>query len=294
MTHDALWSRFVPSRGWQPRLEGVRPLAVVRGSGDLGSGVVARLFRAGLPVVVLEREHPLAVRRAVAFSETVLRGVHRVEEMVARRVATPEEALEMLSGGEIPVLVDPEARSVATLRPAVLVDARMLKKPGLRQRDLAPLTFGLGPGFVAGEDVHAVVETNRGHLLGRVYWQGSALDDTGIPERVLDYREERVLRAPADGILEALVDIGQVVETGTVLARVAGREVRAPFRGAVRGLLPSGTPVTQGLKIGDLDPRADPAYCFLISDKALAIGGGVLEAVLRFPVMRSLFLGWPR
>ena len=290
---SALWSRFRPPQDWEPAVMGHRPLVVVRGGGDLGSGVAVRLFRAGMAVVVLEIEQPLAVRRAVAFSEAVVKGHHQVEDIPARRVPGPDAALEALKQGVVPVLVDPEARTVEALRPRVLVDARMLKRTPEVQRDRAALTFGLGPGFEAGVHVHGVVETNRGHLLGRVYWQGAAQPDTGLPERVLEYQAERVLRAPADGVMETLVDIGQVVEAGAVLARVAGREVRAPFRGAVRGILPGGTRVHRGLKIGDLDPRADPSYCFLVSDKSLAIGGGVLEAILRFPVMRSLFYGWP-
>lgn len=283
-----------PPAGWQPRLQGHAAWVVVRGGGDLGSGVVLRLARAGIPVLVLEIPHPLAVRRAVAFAEAVRRREHRVEETLARRVEDLNQARAVWRMGAVPVLVDPEGKAIPALRPAVVVDARMRKRPPKTTPDLAPLTLGLGPGFVAGVHVHAVVETQRGHTLGRVYWQGSALPDTGVPERVLHYREERVLRAPADGLLETLVDIGQVVESGTLLARVGEAEVRAPFRGAVRGILPSGTPVTRGLKIGDLDPRADPSYCFLVSDKALAIGGGVLEAILRFPDLRSLFFGLPR
>ncbi len=284
---------FLPPRGWQPRLEGHTPWVIVRGAGDLGSGVVVRLVRAGMPVLVLEIPQPLAVRRAVAFAEAVRRGEHQVEEIRALRIEHVGQVEEVWRAGAVPVLVDPEGEAIAALRPAVVVDARMLKRPPETTPDLAPLTLGLGPGFVAGVHVHGVVETQRGHTLGRVYWQGSALPDTGVPEQVLHYREERVLRAPTDGLLETLVDIGQVVEAGTLLARVGEAEVRAPFRGAVRGILPSGMPVTRGLKIGDLDPRADPRYCFLVSDKALAIGGGVLEAILRFPVMRSLFFGSP-
>lgn len=284
---------FRPPPGWQPRLEGHMPWVIVRGAGDLGSGVVLRLVRTGIPVLVLEIPQPLAVRRAVAFAETVRRGTHQIEDVRASRIEEVGQAEDIWRAGAVPVLVDPEGAAIAALRPAVVVDARMLKRPPQTTPDVAPLTLGLGPGFVAGVHVHGVVETQRGHTLGRVYWQGHALPDTGIPEQVLHYREERVLRAPADGILETLVDIGQVVEAGTLLARVGEAEVRAPFRGAIRGMLPSGMRVTRGLKIGDLDPRANPQYCFLVSDKALAIGGGVLEAILRFPVMRSLFFGTP-
>lgn len=288
----ALYTRFLPPPGWSPDVRGRHPWVVVRGGGDLGSGVVARLVRAGLPVVVLELPQPLAVRRAVAFAEVVYRGEHQIEELRGRLVRNVHDIPRTWKADAVPVLVDPEGQTLVHLRPAVLVDARMRKAPPEQDlRPLAALSLGLGPGFVAGVHVHAVVETNRGHLLGRVYWQGAALPDTGIPERVLHYREERVLRAPESGYLETLVDIGDVVEAGTPLARVGQSVVRAPFRGAVRGLAHPGLWVEKGTKIGDIDPRADPSYCFLISEKALNIGAGVLEAILRFPILRRLFYG---
>lgn len=206
---------------------------------------------------------------------------------MARRVHGTLEALERLGYGEIPVLVDPEGESVKSLHPLVLIDGRMTKRPPDVGREAAPLMIGLGPGFVAGENCHAVVETQRGHTLGRVIWNGPATADTGIPEAVDRYRGERVLRSPADGILLALAEIGQHIQTGQVIAEVAGSPVVAMFEGVLRGLVHSGLTVRAGMKIGDLDPRNDPRYCFMISDKALAIGGGVLEALLSQPGIRA-------
>ncbi len=265
-----------------------RLLVLLRGGGDLASGVAYRLYRAGLPVLVTELPQPLVVRRLVAFAEAVYCGVHVVEDITARRVDDLGSALEAVARREIPVLVDPKASVLPRLRESaevVLVDGRMTKRPPDLGMDAAPLVIGLGPGFVAGENCHAVVETNRGHFLGRVYWQGSAQPDTGVPEAVLKHQADRVLRAPCDGVLEERAAIGTQVDRGQVVALVGDQPVRAPFDGVLRGLVHGGLHVTRGMKIGDVDPRADPRYARLISDKALAVGGGVLEAVLvRYPV----------
>ncbi|RME88655.1 MAG: EF2563 family selenium-dependent molybdenum hydroxylase system protein [Anaerolineae bacterium] len=256
-------------------------LILLRGGGDLASGVAYRLYRAGLKVVITELPEPLAVRRRVAFAEAVYTGRHTVEGVTARR-ATPDEVDDVLGEGDIPVVVDPAADILNDSRYPflVLVDGRMTKRPPDLGLDAAPLVIGLGPGFVAGENCHAVVETHRGHTLGRVYWQGAPLEDTGIPEAVAGHRADRVLRAPADGVLKAYVEIGEHLEQGQVIADVAGQPIRAPFGGVLRGLVHPGLRVQQGMKVGDLDPRDDPRYCTLISDKSLAIGGGVLEAIL--------------
>ncbi len=289
MNLQALHAPYQPPR-WQPTLQGHSAVVLVRGGGDLASGVILRLWRAGLRVVVTELPQPLVVRRKVAFAEAVYTGRTSVDGIPAVRVPARREALRAAwERGQVPVVVDPGARLRALLRPAVLVDARMTKRPPELGREGAPLVIGLGPGFVAGENCHAVIETMRGHTLGRVIWQGPPLPDTGLPEAVQKHQADRVLRAPATGLLEPLVRIGQVVEAGTPLLRVAGRVLRAPFRGAVRGLMHGGLPVQQGLKVGDLDPRADPRYAYLVSEKSLAIGGGVLEAVLTFPVLRACF-----
>ncbi len=286
---ETLWAPYTPP-AWEPDLQGRTAAVLVRGGGDLASGVVLRLWRAGIPVVVTELPRPLVVRRKVAFAEAIYQGRTRVDGVPAVRVeADPAAVRAAWARGQVPVVVDPDAQLRRALSPAVLVDARMTKRAPELGLDAAPLVIGLGPGFVAGQNCHAVVETMRGHTLGRVLWQGPPLPDTGLPEAVRQHQADRVLRAPADGVLETLVAIGQVVEPGTPLLRVAGREVRAPFRGVIRGLMHPGLPVTRGLKVGDLDPRAEPRYAYLVSDKSLAIGGGVLEAVLAFPALRACF-----
>jgi xanthine dehydrogenase accessory factor len=256
------------------------PLVLLRGGGDLATGVAARLQRSGFAVAVTELPQPLVLRRTVALAEAVYRGETAVEDLTARRVGSPARAQDELLHGVIPVLIDPEAESLAELHPAALVDARMRKQPNELGLSAAAIVIGLGPGFVAGEDCHAVVETNRGHRLGRVVWKGSAEADTRLPESVGGHAARRVLRAPADGILEARQEIGARLEEGQLIAEVGGYEVRAPFAGVLRGLIHSGIAVSTGMKIGDVDPRGDAAYCWEISDKSLAVGGGVLEALL--------------
>lgn len=283
---------------------GVRVL--IRGAGDLATGVAHRLYRAGFEVYMTELPEPLAVRRTVAFAECVFRGRWCVEGVWAARVDTAEEALRLVGAepGVIPVIVDPEGRSRLVLEPAVLVDARMAKRNLGTTREDARVVVGLGPGFTAGEDVHAVVETARGHHLGRVIYRGRAQEDTGVPGNVGGFTHERVLRAPAAGTLRTLVGLGDRVEAGQVVAevvpeRVAGVAgdlvpdvlpatspseeavvaVRAAIAGVVRGLLRDGAPVRAGQKVGDVDPRMDSSAIWYISDKARAVAGGVLEAV---------------
>ncbi|HPH95157.1 MAG TPA: selenium-dependent molybdenum cofactor biosynthesis protein YqeB [Anaerolineaceae bacterium] len=258
----------------------MKPLVLLRGGGDLASGVALRLHRAGLQMVITELPEPLTVRRTVAFSQAVYDGQTCVEGAAAQRVETIAEAEDCLQRGLIAVMVDPAMKSLAALKPAVLVDGRMTKRPPEFDRSAAPLVIGLGPGFIAGENCHAVIETRRGHTLGRVIWQGAAEADTGRPEKVLQYESERVLRAPADGILTARVAIGGMVKCGDILAEVNGQFITAPFDGVVRGLVQPGIRVKAGVKVGDVDPRCDPSLCELVSDKALSIGGGALEAIL--------------
>ena len=252
---------------------------VIRGGGDLGSGTALRLWRCGFPVVILETSAPLAVRRTVAFSEAVYEGTVRVEEAVGRLTASDE--VELPSGGEeIPVVVDPRSSVLTRLRPAAVVDAIMAKRNTGTRRDMAAAVVALGPGFRAGTDVDAVVETNRGPYLGRVIWEGEAAPDDGLPGAVMGRGKERVLRAPNSGTLDVPRPIGDIVEEGDVVARVGSGEVRAPFDGLIRGMLRPGTMVTANMKIGDLDPRLDRRLTTLVSDKALAVAGGVVEAIL--------------
>ncbi|MFQ5615479.1 MAG: selenium-dependent molybdenum cofactor biosynthesis protein YqeB [Anaerolineales bacterium] len=264
---------------------------LIRGGGDLASGVALRLHRAGFGVAITEIPQPLAVRRLVSFAEAVYRGVFSVEGVGARRVAGVESAPQILARGAIPVFVDPPADIRHELHPAVLVDARMTKKPPDLGMDAAPLVIGLGPGFIPGENCHAAIETRRGHTLGRALWDAPPDPDTGTPEGVGGRGFERVLRAPANGTLAARAEIGDRLQPGQLIAEVAGEPVRAPFRGVLRGLLHPGLIVRTGMKIGDLDPRNDPRHCTLVSDKALAIGGGVLEAILSRADLRPWLWG---
>ena len=261
---------------------------LIRGGGDLASGVAWRLHRAGFRVAITEIPQPLAVRRLVSFAEAVYRGEFSVEGVTAVRAESTAQALDQLEAGCIPVLVDPGAGCADELQPAVIVDARMLKRYPGESLPKAELVIGLGPGFTAGVNCHAVIETNRGHSMGRVYWQGSAQPDTGVPERVALHQNERVLRAPCDGLLRGLAEIGALLKNGQPIADIAGQVVTAPFDGVLRGLLHPGLVVHAGLKIADVDPRGDPAYCTHISDKSLAVGGGLLEAVLTNPALRAL------
>ncbi len=276
------------------------PIILVRGGGDLASGVVLRLQRAGLKVLITELPRPLMVRRLVSFAEAVYRGEFSVEGVCARRVEKAADVTRSLLVGEIPVLVDPDGeifvRAQFNLR--AVVDARMLKRPpemhmpsGQPWREAAPLLIGLGPGFVAGENCHAVIETNRGHYLGRVIWQGAPQEDTGVPGKVVHFSAERVLRAPVGGTLLAHGALGEIIRQGEVIADVDGVSIVAPFDGVLRGLLHDGLRVHQGMKVGDLDPRLDPRYASLVSEKSLAIGGGVLEALLTRSEVRATL--WP-
>ncbi len=267
-------------------------IVLIRGGGDLASGVAVRLYRAGLKIIITELPEPLAVRRSVAFSEAVYNGETLVEGITAKFVKDPSDVLKMMNvwaKGMIPVIVDPDAQAISLAHPSVVVDARLLKQrvPLLYER--VALLIGLGPGFIPQVNCHAVVETARGPALGRVYWNSSPLSDTGIPDLVLSQGKSRVLRAPQSGKLKTKAQIGDIVEEGEIIATVGDQNIVATFRGVVRGLLPDGYSVLNDLKIGDLDPRCDPTLCKMVSDKALAIGGGVLEAILSRPELRKIF-----
>ncbi len=253
---------------------------LIKGAGDLGTGVAVRLWRAGFRIVMTELERPVAIRRTVAFSEAVYDGETTVEGVTARRVGGPQELQKSWDGNVIPVLVDPTGRTVPAVEPDVLVDAVLAKTNlGTTITD-APLVIGLGPGFVAGQDVHAVVETNRGHYLGRVLWDGGAEPDTGVPGTVNGVREQRVIYAPVEGLFRQRRPIGSVLEKDEIVGWVAETPVTTRIAGVLRGLIHDGVPVNPHMKIGDVDPRGIADHCRTISDKALALGGGVLEAIL--------------
>ena len=262
-------------------------LILLKGAGDLGTGVAWRLHRAGFPVIVTELAQPRVVRRTVAFASAVYDGAITVEGVTARRAVSFDDARQLLDAGIVPVLVDPETRARESFAPQILIDAVMAKRnTGTRITD-APFVLALGPGFTPGVDCHAVIETRRRHNLGRVLWNRAAESNTGVPGEIGGKGAERVLRAPCDGTLKQRLEIGDWVARGDVIARVANADVLAPFDGILRGLVHDGLIVQAGMKIGDVDPRADRAMCFTISDKALAIGGGALEAVLSWMAQRE-------
>ena len=254
---------------------------LIRGGGDLATGVALRLHRAGIKVLITELPQPLAVRRAVSFSEAVYDGHHTVEEVTAQLIKR-DQFSAWNDADKIPVTVDADASILSEHDFHVVVDARLIKTPPHPLPKEVPLHIGLGPGFHAGRDCHAVIETRRSHTLGRVYWNGTTQPDSGEPEG--DPR--RVLHAPSDGVFVALANIGDHVEAGQLIAEIQSQienrtsKIVSPIAGTLRGLIRNGFHVSKGIKIGDVDARDDASACFLVSDKSLAIGGGVLEAVL--------------
>jgi xanthine dehydrogenase accessory factor len=263
---------------------------LILGAGDMASGVALRLRRVGLQVVMTELPQPLAVRRTVSFAEAIFTGETTIEGVTARRLADPTDKfrlIQILAKGFIPLLIDPDASAINALHPNVIVDARMRKQRAELLGSAGMVIIGLGPGFEAGVNCTAVIETIRGHKLGRVYTQGSPEPDTRLPDQVGQYREERILRAPADGVVNPHAQIGDHIEAGQIIAEVSGQTISAPFKGILRGLIHPSVPVTSGLKIGDLDPRDDLQLVNLVSDKALAVGAGVLEVILARPNLRA-------
>ena len=269
-------------------------LIICRGGGDLATGIVHRLFRAGFPVLVLETDSPAAIRRQVSFSEAVYDGMATVEGVTAERIASADRAAvdHVLEAGRVPLLVDPEGSSIPLLKPDIVVDAIIAKKNLGTAKEMAPLVIGVGPGFTAGEDVDLVVESMRGHNLARIFTIGSALPNTGIPGNIGGFTKERVLHAEAAGYMKNIRKIGDIVEKGEEIARIYEKmtedgtfsgsyvSVEASISGIIRGLIREGYHFQKGFKIADIDPReSELANCFTISDKARNIGGSVLEAV---------------
>lgn len=256
-------------------------VVLVRGAGEMASGVVHRLHQSHFRVCMTEIAQPLAVRREVAFSEAIYEGKKEVEGVRAKLISRQEGIEPTWKNEDIPILVDPEAKKTRNfLKPDILIDAIMAKRNLGTQIGDAPLVIGLGPGFTAGKDVHLVVETNRGHNLGRVILKGAAEPDTGIPGEIGGYTIERLLRTMKKGIFHPQKSIGERVNKGAVVAVVDDFPVIAKISGVVRGLLRDGVEVKKGMKVGDIDPRGKREVCFTISDKARAIGGGVLEGIL--------------
>jgi xanthine dehydrogenase accessory factor len=256
-------------------------VVLVRGAGEIASGVAHRLHQSHFKICMTEIAHPLAVRREVAFSEAIYEGKKEVEGLRAKCISRQEEIESVWKKGDIPILVDPDGKKTRnSLRPDVLVDAIMAKRNLGTQVNDAPLVIGLGPGFAAGKDVHIVIETNRGHHLGKMILKGTAEPDTGVPGEIGGYTMERVLRTMKKGIFHPQKSIGDRVNKGSVVAVVDDFPVMAKISGVLRGLLREGVEVKKGMKVGDIDPRSKKESCFTISDKARAIGGGVLEAIL--------------
>ena len=255
---------------------------LIKGAGDLATGIAVRLHHCGYPILMTEIEEPLTVRRMVAFSRAVYEGEAVVEGITGVRVQTPEEIRKAQQAGKIPVLVDPHAAIRTAYQPDVLIDAILAKKNLGTEVTDAPFVIGVGPGFTAGEDCHCVIETKRGHTLGSVIFRGSAIPNTGVPGDVGGYTIERLLKSTAAGVMEPVASIGDLVETGEIVAYTGGEPVYAKMTGIVRGMLQQGVNVEKDLKIGDIDARCETSHCFTISDKARAIGGGVLEAVVQF------------
>lgn len=253
----------------------------------MASGIAMRLHRSGVKVVITEIEKPLSVRRFVSFSEAVYAKSTTIEEIEGRLVRSIDDFDRCFAVNSIPVIRDGDLSLCSKAEIPILIDSRMLKYKVDPVEDGFHFVIGIGPGFFPGENCDCVVETKRGPYLGRVYWNGPAELDNSIPEKVGDYESERVLRSPENGIFTAKTRIGDLIEKGEVVALVGNAPILAPFRGIVRGLLHEGLAVNTGLKVGDIDPRCDPLLCNVVSDKALAIGGGVLEAILVNQVFRA-------
>lgn len=263
-------------------------LVFIRGAGDIASGIGARLFRAGFRVVMSEISKPSSIRREVCFSEAIYDGEKKIAEICAKKANSFDEVKKILETDKIPLVVDEKNDFYATLKPQIVVDSILAKKNLGTKKDMADIVLGVGPGFYAGVDCHGVIETNRGHNLGRVIYEGSAQENTGIPGIIAGVAKERVLYSPNGGILKNVLKIGDMVKKGDLIAYVGKGEVRATIDGVLRGLLRDGYEVDSHFKIADIDPRAnEQKNCFLISDKARSVGGGVLEAILHLSAKKN-------
>lgn len=271
----------------------MKNLIVVRGGGDIATGTIMKLYQCGFPVLILEIPNPSAIRRNVAFCEAVYQGSQTVENVTCYLAKDSAEAMAFLAEGKLTMLIDPQGDCLKDFQPLALVDGILAKKNLGTSRDMAPITVALGPGFTAGEDVDAVIETQRGHNLGRVLYEGCAAANTGIPGKIAGFDKERVIHSPAEGILRNEVSITATVKKGQTIAIIETDTEKIPVAasldGLLRGLIRDGYPVTCGFKIADIDPRADEYNnCFTISDKARCIAGGALEAILHLKKERSL------
>lgn len=261
-------------------------IIIIRGGGDLATGVVQKFYRSGMRVLILEKDTPLAVRRTVSLSETVYDGSATVEDMTAQLIKTPRQCEQIWKHGNIPILVDPEVNCIEEIRPTALIDAILAKKNLGIHNKMTNIVIGVGPGFSAPEDVHAVIETMRGHNLGRVVFQGTALKNTGIPADIFGQGIKRVMYSPRSGVVKHFKKIGDIVNEGDIVFSVNNEPVYAPFTGLLRGLIREGLTIYEGMKTADIDPRLDSDWNS-ISDKARCIGGATLEAYLYFRKKRG-------
>lgn len=258
-------------------------LIIVRGAGDIASGTIHRLYRAGFPVITLEIANPSAIRRRVAFSEAVFDGTMTIENVTCTLAPDCTTCLDLLQADKLPLLIDETGQSIQTLKPHIVVDAILAKKNLGTTRQMADFIIALGPGFTAGLDADCVIETMRGHNLGRIIYKGTALPNTGIPGMIAGVSAERVIHAPSSGNIKLIHDIGDIVKAGEVIAVIDSVPVAATISGVLRGIIRDGFPVTKGLKIADIDPRTEQQKnCYTISDKSRAIAGSVLEAIMAF------------
>lgn len=255
-------------------------VVVIRGGGDLATGIGYRLFKSGFKVVILDIKEPTSIRRKVSFSEAIYDGEIVVEGVKAVLASNLNDIYKIMDKGFIPVYVDKKGSIIKDIKPLAVVDSIIAKINLGTTKDLAPITIGVGPGFESGVDVDLVVESNRGHSLGKVIYKGKAEDDTGIPGDIMGLKEERIIRSSADGIIKNFYNIGDRVEVGDLICEVEGKVVEAKISGILRGMIKEGVCVKKDMKIGDIDPRGIKEYAYTISDKGRAIAGGVLEAIM--------------
>lgn len=262
-----------------------KDIVVIRGGGDIATGTIHKLYRCGFKVVILEIEKPSAIRRTVCFSEAIYEDKIRVEDVICEKANNLEEVHTILDRNNIPVIIDPFGKYIGKLKPLAVIDAILAKKNLGTRKDMAPITIGLGPGFCAGEDVHMVIETMRGHNLGRIIEKGYAMANTGIPGAINGVSKERVIYSSISGTISNVKEIGDIVKKGEVIAKISNEdnvtEVKATIDGVLRGIIRHKSKIKKGLKIADIDPRVDEVgNSYTISDKARTIAGGVLEALL--------------
>jgi len=257
-----------------------KEIVVVRGGGDLATGIVHKLHRSGFKALILEIDNPTMIRRTVSFGSAIFDGQAVVEGVKSIKAYNTKEIYQIWEQGHVPIIIDKECSILNEIQAKILVDATLAKRNLGTYKDMAEITIGVGPGFNAGEEVDAVIETSRGHDLGKLIFEGYAKANTGVPGPIMGFSKERVLRSPCDGIIRNLLGIGDMVKKNEIIAYVNDKPIKASIDGVLRGLIRDGLKVKKELKIGDIDPRGEKEYCFTISDKARAIGGGVLEAIL--------------